>query len=76
MPEWSPGGGGSIMCPVSRPYAACHNSPPPPLADAIVGDHPFIVALRDLVLCVARTEKGFTEINCAAIPGNLLERIF
>lgn len=77
-------------------------TPPPPLADTIVGDHPSIVALRDLVLRVARSrastvliygetgtgkglvaralhdhsaraEKGFTEINCAAIPGNLLE---
>lgn len=74
----------------------------PPLADLIVGDHPSIVALRDLVLRVARSRastvliygetgtgkglvaralhdhsaraaKGFTGINCAAIPGNLLE---
>ena len=73
-----------------------------PLAETIVGDHPAIVALRDLVLRVARSrassvliygetgtgkglvaralhdhssraDKGFTEINCAAIPGNLLE---
>ncbi|MCW5237119.1 sigma-54 interaction domain-containing protein [Verminephrobacter eiseniae] len=75
---------------------------PVPLAEIIVGDHPCIVALRDLVLRVARShastvllygetgtgkglvaralhehssraDKGFTEINCAAIPGNLLE---
>ncbi|MFC4278022.1 sigma 54-interacting transcriptional regulator [Achromobacter aloeverae] len=73
-----------------------------PLAETIVGDHPSIVALRDLVLRVARSRastvliygetgtgkgvvaralhdhsaragKDFTEINCAAIPGNLLE---
>ncbi len=74
----------------------------PPLAETIVGDHPAIVALRDLVMRVARSrastvliygetgtgkgvvaralhhhsaraDKEFTEINCAAIPGNLLE---
>lgn len=70
--------------------------------DPLIGDHPSMVALRDLVRRVARskasivliygetgTGKGlvarslhaqseraarqFTEINCAAIPGNLLE---
>lgn len=69
---------------------------------AIVGQHPSIVQLRDLVGRVARSKAGivliygetgagkglvaralhaqsnrvqhnFTEINCAAIPGNLLE---
>ncbi|KOF53002.1 Fis family transcriptional regulator [Achromobacter sp. DMS1] len=77
-------------------------TPAAPLAETIVGDHPAIVALRDLVLRVARSrastvliygetgtgkglvaralhdhssraDKPFTEINCAAIPGNLLE---
>lgn len=70
--------------------------------DPLIGDHPSMVALRDLVRRVARSrasivlvygetgtgkgvvarslhvqsdraDKGFTEINCAAIPGNLLE---
>lgn len=70
--------------------------------DSLIGDHPSMVALRDLVRRVARSKasivliygetgtgkgvvarslhaqseraaKEFTEINCAAIPGNLLE---
>jgi len=73
-----------------------------PAAKDLIGDHPSIVALRDLVKRVARskastiliygetgTGKGlvarmlhehseraqreFIDINCAAIPGNLLE---
>ena len=69
---------------------------------AIIGEHPSVVQLRDLVARVARSKAGivliygetgsgkglvaralhaqsaraqhnFTEINCAAIPGNLLE---
>src|SRR3546814_476112 len=74
----------------------------PAFADPLIGDHPSMAALRDLVRRVARSKasivliygetgtgkglvarslhaqsaragKGFTEINCAAIPGNLLE---
>lgn len=70
--------------------------------DPLIGDHPSMVALRDLVRRVARSrasiiliygetgtgkgvvarslhaqsnrvDKAFTDINCAAIPGNLLE---
>src|SRR6218665_1127560 len=83
-------------------FCAASMTAPVALAELIVGDHPSIVALRDLVLRVARShastvllygetgtgkglvaralhehssraDKGFTEINCAAIPGNLLE---
>lgn len=70
--------------------------------EPLIGDHPSMAALRDLVGRVARSKasivliygetgtgkglvarnlhaqsaraaKGYTEINCAAIPGNLLE---
>ncbi|ASC63125.1 Fis family transcriptional regulator [Achromobacter denitrificans] len=70
--------------------------------EPLIGDHPSMAALRDLVRRVARSRasivliygetgtgkglvarslhaqsaraaKGYTEINCAAIPGNLLE---
>lgn len=76
---------------------------PAPIAlQPLIGEHPSVVGLRDLVSRVARSKAGivliygetgtgkglvartlhaqseraqhnFTEINCAAIPGNLLE---
>ena len=81
---------------------ARHPTPPPVAFQTILGDHPSVVQLRDLVGRVARSKAGivliygetgtgkglvartlhaqsdraknnFTEINCAAIPGNLLE---
>src|SRR6218665_3194570 len=87
--------GHPCFCPASM-------TAPVALAELIVGDPPSIVALRDLVLRVARShastvllygetgtckglvaralhehlsraDKGFTEINCAAIHGNLVE---
>lgn len=74
----------------------------PSACEPLIGDHPSMAALRDLVGRVARSKasivliygetgtgkglvarnlhaqsaragKGYTEINCAAIPGNLLE---
>lgn len=82
---------------MTRPTAAA-----PPAFQTLIGEHPSVVRLRDLVSRVARSKAGivliygetgtgkglvartlhaqsdraqsnFTEINCAAIPGNLLE---
>jgi len=79
-----------------------HPTPPLVAFQTILGNHPSVVQLRDLVGRVARSKAGivliygetgtgkglvartlhaqsdraknnFTEINCAAIPGNLLE---
>lgn len=79
-----------------------HPAVTPVALQTILGDHPTVVQLRDLVGRVARSKAGivlvygetgtgkglvartlhaqseraknnFTEINCAAIPGNLLE---
>jgi len=89
------------MYAMNRSHSARPASPVP-LEEAIVGQHPSVVQLRDLVARVAKSRAGivliygetgsgkglvarclhaqsaraqqnFTEINCAAIPGNLLE---